>query len=207
MVYKLLPRRWESSTWKGWRSGWSGWHQPRAPAEEAWRTGREQEAEELWDQSAAPAGLTAVKGPVLYKDKDGYIYNQALRQVNKHGEVVHARGSRGGKKTDPKDKCSYPSDHRPFVFDPYSGKRVRPQERRTEDCRRGQSSSDSWKEAPTASDGAEDAADGAWGDDWKEAAGGAKEAADEAEVAEAWHQWRVDRIAARADAEDEDSEN
>ena len=147
-----------------------------------------------------------MQGPVLYRDKDGNCYNKALRQVNEHGEVVHARGSRGGHKTHPKDKCSYPPDHRLFQFDPYSGKRVRPQERRTEDCRRGQSSSDSWKEAPTASDGAEDAADGARGDDWKEAAGGAKEAADGAEeAADKWQQWKVDRMAAKADADYEEN--
>ena len=136
MVYKLLPRRWESSKWEGWMAGWSEW-QPRAPAEEAWRTGWEQEAEELWEQSAAPAGLTAVRGPNRYRDKDGNCYNKALRQVDDLGQVKHARGSRGGERTDPKHKCSYPQDHRPWVFDPYSGKRARPQERRTEDCRLG----------------------------------------------------------------------
>ena len=142
------------------------------------------------------------------------------------------RAARGGRRTDPKYKCSYVSDHRPWVFDPHAGKRVRPQEQSTEaeDCRRGQSSSDSWQGAPTAADGAEEEADGAWGDndhwweaggdDWKEATDGAEKAAaacawaqwkvDQAaagaeEAADAWAKWNVHRSAARAGEEEEEN--
>ena len=80
---------------------------------------------------AVPPGLQTVRGPDIYRDADGNCYNQDLKQINEKFGVVHARGSRGGKRTRPEHKVSYSVDHRPWVFDPVTGMRERPQEARS----------------------------------------------------------------------------
>ena len=130
---------WATDEWSGWwpTSGSERWKSADWPRSGGkwWESA---ESDSGADEAAAPEevpGLTAVQGPTFYKDKEGHVYNKAFRQVNEYGEVKHSRGSRGGRRTDPKHKASYTCDHRPWVFDPAFGKRVRPPERRTGDIR------------------------------------------------------------------------
>ena len=121
MVYILLPRRWEQDSRSGYDAE-SGWPPP-APATGGWWERRYSAME---TPAEAPPGLQTVRGPDVYRDKDGNFYNKDFKQINEKFEVVHARGSRGGKRTRPEHKVSYSVDHRPFVFDPVTGRRERP---------------------------------------------------------------------------------
>ena len=115
---------------------------------------------------AAPPGLQTVRGPDVYRDKDGNYYNKDFKQINEKFEVVHARGSRGGKRTRPEHKVSYSVDHRPWVFDPVTGRRERPTDAR--------SSTDRWAGSDNAAAGEQPPAPGAAAGAGEAAAGAAE---------------------------------